>query len=151
MIFVLQGCSRAQTVQNSTIADASHSETKSMINTDDSVLSKSIPVYSDIHNIGIPVKTGQSELFQITQEDFLTITQEELTNYLNDRKKCEHHDWHAIIIDTNTAILCSYNQNEFIYGKWDNSLGITEEFITDEDPDSFYSSIVQFNESTYPQ
>ncbi len=80
------------------------------------ILSNSVSEYSDTHDIGIPLKTGQSEIIRISQEEFLTVTQEELTNYLNRRKQCKQHDWHAIVIDEDTAILCAYNQKTFVYG-----------------------------------
>lgn len=143
MIFILQGCHTKQQLPDSTITNISQSKASAIISINNDILSKSVPEYSDIHDIGIPPKTGQSVILRITQEEFLAITEEELVDYLSNKKECTHHDWHAIVIDNDNAILCSYNQNEFIYGKWNENLGITEKLIASEDPGEFYSSIVQ--------
>lgn len=141
VVFILQiyGCSYKIQYSDNNETSYSGEETSSVV--EEGILSNSVPEYSDVHDIGIPSKTGQSELIRITQEEFLTITQEELANYLSKRKKCEFHDWHAIVIDGNTAILCSYNSNEFIYGIWDEDLGITETLATHEDAPKFYTII----------
>lgn len=145
MIFVLQGWHTEQKIQNSTITNILPHKTATITSINDGILSKSTPEYSDIYNIGIPPKTGQSSILRITQKEFLSITQKELVDYLNSKKECNHHDWHAIVIDGNHAILCSYNQNEFIYGKWDDSLGITEKLVTNKDPSEFFLSIAQLS------
>lgn len=109
--------------------------------TDAGILSNSPTEYSDVHDIGIPPKTGQSEIIRISQEEFSDITQEELTNYLSDRKECEQHDWHAIVVGEDTAILCAYDQEKFVYGTWDEDLGITETFAAQEEAADFCTMI----------
>ena len=82
--------------------------------------------YSDVHDIGIPIKTGQSAIVRFSQEEFSALTEKELWGFLIESRECEHHDWHAIVIEEDSAILCSYNQEKIVYGKKEKKLGITE-------------------------
>ena len=93
---------------------------------EDSILFQATTEYSDVHDIGIPKKTGQSAIIRLSQEDFSKVPAQELTNYLNYVKSNPSSDWSAIVIDEENAILWRYDTDEISYGKWDEEAGITE-------------------------
>lgn len=131
IVLLLQGCGNNPAIQESeTVTTTFENGT---LEVEYGVLSKAIPEYSDIYDIGVPINTGQSEIIRISEKEFVTVTQAELTQYLIKKKKCEKHDWHAVVIDGNTAILCSYNQDKFIYGIWNEDIGITDILAEYED------------------
>lgn len=82
--------------------------------------------YSDVYDIGIPKKTGQSSITRISLETFQNITPQELSGYLDDCISCSHHDWHALVIDSKAAVFYAYTLDHPIYGIWDENKGITQ-------------------------
>ena len=64
--------------------------------------------YSDVHDIGIPKKTGQSQIIRLSKDEFSNITENEET----------------------------YNSNEIIYGIWDENDGMIDAFGYYEEKDN---------------
>ena len=87
--------------------------------------------YSDVYDIGIPKQTGQSAIMRISLEDFQQISS-------------THHDWHAIIIDSNVAIFYAYTLDHPIYGVWNDDDGITQilgDYLPSSDKQSYELSL----------
>lgn len=82
--------------------------------------------YSDVYDIGIPKKNGNSSITRISLDNFRNITPRELSEYLDNCISCPHHDWHALVIDSKTAVFYAYTLEHPVYGVWDENKGITQ-------------------------
>ena len=121
---ILQGC--ASTEAEPTAESIEISGQSENADIEENFFFNVLTQYSDVHDIGIPIKTGQSAIVRFSQEEFSALTEKELWGFLIESRECEHHDWHAIVIEEDSAILCSYNQEKIVYGIWDEKLGVTE-------------------------
>ena len=100
--------------------------------------------YSHVYDIGIPKQTGQSAIMRISLEDFQQISSHALSAYFDTCISCTHHDWHAIIIDSNVAIFYAYTLDHPIYGVWNDDDGITQilgDYLPSSDKQSYELSL----------
>lgn len=107
-----------------------------VIETEQNTLFELTAEYSDVHDIGIPKKTGQSQIIRLSKDEFSNITENELSEYLAETQECKLHDWHALVIGEDTCILETYNSNEIIYGIWDENDGMIDAFGYYEEKDN---------------